>query len=80
MSSKKVLKKMKKSVLSADISPRCIYCENGSTTANGQTVLCAKKGVMQPDSFCKKFRYDPLRRVPETVRLNTNFSPEDFSL
>ncbi len=71
---------MKKSVFSGDVSPRCIYCENGSTTANGQTVLCTKKGVMLPDSFCKKFRYDPLKRVPQTAKIQSDFSAEDFSL
>ncbi len=71
---------MKKSVFSGDISPRCIYCENGNTASDGQTVLCAKKGVMQADSFCKKFRYDPLKRTPETVKLQSGFSAEDFSL
>ena len=71
---------MKKSVLSGDISPKCIYCENGKATENGTLVLCPKKGVMQPDTACRKFRYDPLKRVPDTVKLQSGFSEEDFSL
>ncbi len=74
------MKKMKKSILSGDISPKCIYCETGVVSADGSTVLCTKKGVMQPDSYCKKFRYDPLKRTPETVKLRSDFSADDFSL
>lgn len=71
---------MKKSIFSGDISPKCIYCETGVVSADGKTVLCTKKGVMQPDSYCRKFRYDPLKRTPETVRLMSDFSADDFSL
>lgn len=71
---------MKKSVLSASVSPKCCYCETGMLTEDGKTVLCTKKGIMQPDSFCKKFKYDPLKRVPETLKLQSGFTQEDFRL
>lgn len=71
---------MKKSIFSKSISPKCIYCETGILAQDGTSVLCTKKGVMQPDSFCKKFRYDPLKRTPETVKLQSDFTSEDFSL
>lgn len=71
---------MKKTLLGKNVSPKCIYCETGIVTDDRKSVLCKKKGVMQPDSFCRKFRYDPLKRVPETAKLNTDFSKEDFSL
>ena len=71
---------MKKSILSGDISTKCIYCETGVISADGSAVLCTKKGVMQPDSYCKKFRYDPLKRTPDTLKLRSDFSADDFSL
>lgn len=71
---------MKKTLFGKNVSPKCIYCETGIVTDDGKSVLCKKKGVMQPDSFCRKFRYDPLKRVPETAKLNTDFSEEDFAL
>ena len=71
---------MKKALLSKDVSPKCVYCETGVATEDGKMILCKKKGVMLPDSFCRKFRYDPLKRVPETVKLQSGFSEEDFSL
>lgn len=71
---------MKKSLYSADISPRCEYCAIGILTPDGKEVLCTKKGVMQADSFCKKFKYDALKRKPKKTVIDTSFSAEDFAL
>lgn len=71
---------MKKTLSGKNVSPKCIYCETGIVTDDGKTILCKRKGVMQPDSFCRKFRYDPLKRVPDTVKMQTGFSEEDFAL
>ena len=71
---------MKKSLYSADISPKCEYCAIGTVSATGQEVLCKKKGVMQLDSFCKKFEYDPLKRKPRQTTVKSDYSAEDFSL
>lgn len=71
---------MNKKLFSESISPKCIYCETGIMTTDGKEILCRRMGVMQPDSCCKKFRYDPLKRKPETVKLRSDFSQEDFSL
>jgi hypothetical protein len=63
------------------IEPRCDYCERG-TLLSGQKVLCIKKGITKPEGHCRKFRYDPLKRiparptVPDFSRLNNN----DFTL
>lgn len=71
---------MKNKLFSDNISPKCIYCETGIITNDGKEVLCRRMGVMQPDSCCKKFRYDPLKRKPQTLKLQNDFSAEDFSL
>ena len=61
--------------------PRCEYCMQGRLSADGESVLCPKKGVMDKDFSCKKFKYDPLKRVPEkkAPRL-PEFTADDFSL
>lgn len=51
------------SLFQTKIDPRCAYCANGRPMNNGQ-VVCPKKGVMDAASHCRKFVYDPLRRVP----------------
>jgi len=40
----------------------CDYCLYG-TKLEGLQVLCAKKGVVTCEK-CRKFRYDPTKRVP----------------
>ncbi len=36
---------------------------------------------MCPDSSCKHFKYDPLKREPErSPKLKTQYSAEDFKL
>lgn len=71
---------MKKTIFGNSVSPKCIYCETGVIAPDRKSVLCTRKGVMMPDSFCRKFRYDPLKRTPDTVTLKSDFSAEDFSL
>lgn len=59
----------------------CIYCTHG-TVMEDEQVLCTKKGVVSIDSGCRKFRYDPCKRVPprpKAIRFE-KFDNEDFSL
>ncbi|MDN0032542.1 hypothetical protein [Oscillibacter ruminantium] len=64
-----------------DIDPRCAYCRQGAQI-NEREVACVKKGIVPMEGSCRKFRYDPLKRMPprpatlETTRLKE----EDFSL
>ena len=71
---------MKSSLINKKITPKCIYCSNGITTADEKKVLCQKKGVMSPDSHCRKFNYDVLKRKPENKPTIPTFSAEDFSI
>ena len=67
-------------LFSRDISPACKYCAYGRASAGGDEVLCEKRGVMLPDSSCKKFSYDPLKREPSRRGAPSGFTAEDFSL
>ena len=71
---------MKQTLLNAKIRPACVYCAVGRLSCDGKSVLCVKKGVMQPDSRCRAFRYDPLKRVPQVKPQLPDFSAEEFSL
>lgn len=46
------------------IEPSCAYCSHGRCGAD-EEVLCVYHGVMNPWDKCRRFDYDPLRRVPE---------------
>lgn len=60
------------------IEPMCEYCERAHTESG--TLICSKKGEVSSDDSCKKFKYDPLKRVPRKPKLNTDFSAKDFEI
>ena len=62
------------------IPTACEYCTRGSGAPDGKTVLCPKKGVMQKDSSCSAFRYDPLKRKPKQPVELPQFDASDFEL
>lgn len=70
----------KKLIFGANIAPACIYCEYGRRATDPRMILCSKQGVVSPYHKCKKFEYDPLRRVPRRQPKLPEFSAEDFSL
>lgn len=63
-----------------DIEPKCEYCANGDKSEDGTLVFCEKKGILPPDYKCRRFKYDPLMRVPKVAPRLDEFSPEDFEL
>lgn len=62
------------------IEPKCIYCAVGALSPDGESVVCAKHGVMLPDSRCRNFRYDALKRDPHKRSKLPRFSESDFTL
>ena len=71
---------MKRKII-GNVEPKCEYCKNGTPSSDGKKVLCAKVGLLEPDFSCKKFSYDPLKRVPKKSNPPLlQFSPEDFEL
>ena len=71
---------MKKSLFDKEISPKCEYCQTGIPTGDGKEILCRRMGVMQSDSCCGKFKYDPLKRKPKVITVNSDYSAEEFKL
>lgn len=59
----------------------CSYCSYGTTIDCAQ-VLCVKRGVVSADKACRKFSYDPCKRIP--LRLKAvdfvKYQDEDFKL
>lgn len=44
----------------------CAYCANGAKL-DKDTVLCRYKSIVSMDDGCRRFAYDPLKRIPEPV-------------
>lgn len=59
----------------------CSYCVH-STMLNEEEMLCIKKGVVSVTKKCRKFRYDPCKRIPVKAKALDfdKYSDEDFSL
>ncbi len=59
----------------------CAYCAHG-TCIGENTILCAKKGIQAKDAGCRKFRYDPCKRVPARAKALdfSKYDEKDYSL
>lgn len=58
----------------------CRHCANGRPTGDGERVLCVHKGIVEADYACRKYRYDPLKRVPKRRPALPAFSADEFKL
>lgn len=58
----------------------CRNCKNGRLSPDGETVLCVKKGVVGPDGKCRRYSYDPLKRVPRKAPVLMTADPDEFDL
>lgn len=63
------------------IEKSCSYCKFG-TKLDDEEVLCARKGLVSINGKCRKFRYEPLKRIPKKAKAQNfeQFKDEDFSL
>ena len=58
----------------------CKNCFYGRLTKDTESVLCEKNGVMELNDSCKKYKYDPLKRIPGKVVIDTGYTEDDFKL
>lgn len=63
------------------IERSCLYCAC-SAKLNEDQMLCTKRGVVSVDGQCRKFRYDPFKRIPAKPRALdlSKYDGDDFSL
>ena len=63
------------------ISRSCHYCSK-ATKLNDAQVLCVKRGIVSIDTSCRKFSYDPCKRIPPKPKASdfTRYDNEDYSL
>lgn len=63
------------------IERSCTYCLYGAHLDEG-LILCAKKGMKSAEDRCRKFKYDPCKRIPlKSKPLDfSKYDKEDFSL
>lgn len=63
------------------IDPSCSYCKRGSVISEDE-VVCRRNGVVAAWHSCRRFQYDPLRRVPPQPMMpgEHKFTKKDFEL
>lgn len=42
----------------------CAFCEHASEIYDEDTMICKTRGVVSKAYSCRKFIYDPLKRIP----------------
>ena len=55
-----------------DIERACAYCTHAARFSE-EACLCDRKGIVPCNGACRRFRYDPLKRIPSRPK------PADFS-
>lgn len=63
------------------IARACSYCANG-TQLDEDTILCTKRGVVKATGKCRRFLYDPCKRIPPRPKAVdfSKYADEDYSL
>ena len=63
------------------IQRSCTYCQHG-TMLNDEEVLCIKRGIVCVNRVCRKFTYDPCKRIPPRPKASdfTKYDNEYYSL
>ncbi len=68
---------MKYKLFGKNIEPDCKYC---SYSGIDKGIMGCQKSKVIKDGKCRSFTYDPLLRIPASVSISGNFSPDDFKL
>jgi len=63
-----------------NIEHLCIYCEH-AFLMRGEECACRKRGLVNKNYSCRKFVYDPFKRIPPPKAPKLpEFSDEDFKI
>ena len=59
----------------------CSYCKF-SAKLNEEKILCSKKGIKSCADKCRRFRYDPFKRIPSKQKALdfSKYHEDDYSL
>ena len=70
----------RKRLFGSTVPPACQHCALGHLSADKTMILCSQGGVVSPDYNCRKYEYNPLKRVPHRPAVLPAFSMQDFLL
>lgn len=63
------------------IERSCSYCLYGTKLEDDQ-ILCSKKGIRSASAGCRKFKYDPCKRIPAKPKAMdfSRYEDQDYTL
>ena len=50
--------------MDAEYEKICLYCEHAAPSYDSERMLCDLRGIVNAGHKCRKFIYDPLKRIP----------------
>ena len=62
------------------VTPACETCRNARRSFDGKVMLCPRRGAMPLYERCRKYVYDPLKRVPRRRPKQSAHTADEFSL
>ena len=74
-----IFKKRRKAYFGKNIEPSCEYCTH--SIKKDEQITCSVN-IQDTAAGCKKYSYNPLKRIPKTAPLikKGNYNDKDFSL
>ena len=72
--------KLKSKLFKKDIPRQCRHCMFSREFDSKIEVICAKRGIVNKNDCCRKYRYDVTKRVPQKIILAGEYSQDDFIL
>ena len=58
----------------------CESCEYATRLVDRHTVLCSRNGIVSAGDICRRFLYDPLKRVPAPPMIPPEVDPRELQL
>ncbi len=71
---------MSKNIYNKDVPKCCGHCANAQISMSLKLVFCKFRGPVSEDDVCRKYIYDPVKRVPKSSAKLPQYSKEDFML
>lgn len=73
------MKPQKSSLFGSQFPPCCDYCAHAAGSGT-EGAVCLLGRCFPESGTCRRFRYDPLRRIPRVPRPIPKPDPSDFQL
>ena len=71
---------MKNKLFGNDTYTTCAYCSRVKKSEDGMILYCGRKGIVRAEDTCRRFSYDPFKRVPRSAPKLPEYEPEEFIL